>query len=183
MFDLDIPDVHWLFIAIVLANPAFIYFFSFLFEKDDAGSLAIKLIYFLFGMIAAIAITILQVFPNTKDVASILRWPFYIFPIFSLTSGYMSIGNKVILAQIAAKNPLDIVIPGSYAMNVAGPSLIFLFASIPFYWFLVFIIEVKCYERLPCFRRQRGGANAMMRRSTYTPAHNNAKDDDVIHEE
>jgi hypothetical protein len=98
VFDLDIPNVYWLFIAIVLANPAFIYFFSFLFEKDDAGSLAIKLVYFLFGMIAAIAITILQVFPTTSDIANVLRWFFYIFPIFSLTSGYMSISNKSILA-------------------------------------------------------------------------------------
>lgn len=93
-FALDIPDVYWLFIATVFANPVFIYFFSFLFDKDDAGSLAIKLVYFLFGIIAAITITILQVFPNTTDVANVLRWFFYIFPIFSLTSGYMSIGNK-----------------------------------------------------------------------------------------
>jgi hypothetical protein len=144
-FDLDIPDVYWLFIATVFANPVFIYFFSFLFDKDDAGSLAIKLVYFLFGIIAAITITILQVFPNTSDVANVLRWFFYIFPIFSLTSGYMSIGNKAILAQVASKDPLNVVIPGSYAWNVAGPSLIFLFASIPFYWSLVFLIETKIY--------------------------------------
>jgi hypothetical protein len=85
------------------------------------------------------------VFPNTSDVANVLRWPFYIFPIFSLTSGYMSIGNKVILAQLAAKNPLDVNIPSSYAWNVAGPSLVFLFASIPFYWSVVFLIETKLY--------------------------------------
>lgn len=95
---MDVENVWILFVVTVFANPVFIYFFSFLFDKDDAGSLAIKLVYLVFGMIAAIAITLLQVFPNTKDVGNILRWFFYPFPIYSLTSGYMSIGNKAILA-------------------------------------------------------------------------------------
>ena len=58
-FGLDIPDIAYLFGAIVLVNPAFLYFFSFFFDKDETGSLVIKMFYFVFGIIAPIAISIL----------------------------------------------------------------------------------------------------------------------------
>jgi hypothetical protein len=60
LFNIDVPKVHYLFITVVFANPAFIYAFSFFFEKDESGSLVIKMIYFLFGVIAPIAVSILQ---------------------------------------------------------------------------------------------------------------------------
>jgi len=95
LFKIDIPDVEWLFLVTTFANPAFIYFFSFLFEKDEAGSLTIKMVYFILGIIAPIAVVILQVVnQTTNDVANVLRWFFYPFPVYCLTYGYMSIGNR-----------------------------------------------------------------------------------------
>jgi hypothetical protein len=58
-FGLDVPKVEYLFLVTVFANPAFIYFFSFLFENVDSGSLTIKILFFLLGIIAPIAISIL----------------------------------------------------------------------------------------------------------------------------
>jgi hypothetical protein len=58
-FGIDVPDVEYLFLTVMLANPAFIYAISFLFEKDETGSLVIKMIYFVIGIIAPIAISIL----------------------------------------------------------------------------------------------------------------------------
>jgi len=58
-FDIAVPKVEWLFLATVFSNPAFIYFFSFLFEKDETGSLLIKMVYFVIGIIGPIAISIL----------------------------------------------------------------------------------------------------------------------------
>ena len=79
---------------LIFANPAFIYFLTFIFEKEETGSLVVKMIYFIIGIIAPIAISILQVVnSSTANYAKILRWFFLPFPIFSLTFGYMSISN------------------------------------------------------------------------------------------
>jgi len=76
----------------ILANPPFLYFFSFLFDKDDAGSLAIKMVYFLIGVVAPITVSILEIVnEDTKKVGQALRWIFFIFPVFSLCYGYIAI--------------------------------------------------------------------------------------------
>lgn len=36
---------------------------------------------------------------------------------------------------------MNVVIPNSYDMEVAGPALIMLLAAIPFYWSLIILIE------------------------------------------
>lgn len=59
MFDVSVPDIHYLFILIVFANPVFVYFITFFFEKDESGSLAINIIFFIFGIIAPISLSIL----------------------------------------------------------------------------------------------------------------------------
>jgi len=58
-FDISVPDVEYLFVVTIFSNPAFIYFFSFLFAKDETGSLVIKMVYFTIGIIGPIAISIL----------------------------------------------------------------------------------------------------------------------------
>lgn len=98
-FDIEIPGVEILFLIVIFANPAFIYFFSFLFDKDEAGSLSIKMLYFIMGIIAPIAVSVLEVVnSDTKEVAQVLRWVFYPIPVFSLTYGYISISNIQIVA-------------------------------------------------------------------------------------
>jgi len=58
-FDLDVKPSWVLFAINTLANPPFIYFLSFFFEKDEAGSSFVKLIYLGVGIIAPIAVSIL----------------------------------------------------------------------------------------------------------------------------
>jgi len=98
VFDIDVPKVWALFFVTIFANPAFIYFFSFFFDKDEAGSLIIKMLYMILGIIAPIVISILQVVnEHTIHIANIMRWFFYPFPIYSLTFGYMSIANRSVI--------------------------------------------------------------------------------------
>ena len=93
-FGVQVDQVWILFLLLIFANPAFIYFLTFIFEKEETGSLVVKMIYFVIGIIAPIAISILQVVnSSTANYANILRWFFLPFPIFSLTFGYMSISN------------------------------------------------------------------------------------------
>jgi len=96
-FGIDVPDVGYLFLAVVFCNPSFLYVFTFFFDKDESGSLVVKMFYFLFGVIAPIAVSILQVISTTENIANILRWFFYPLPIFSLTFGYMSIAQRQII--------------------------------------------------------------------------------------
>lgn len=82
----------------IFTNPAFIYFFSFLFDKDETGSLVIKMLYFVIGIIGPITMSILQVVnESTLKVEKIMRWFLYPFPQFSLTFGYMSIANRTLI--------------------------------------------------------------------------------------
>ena len=83
----------------IFANPAFIYFLSFLTEKEETGSLVVKMIYFVIGIICSITVTILQVVnKDTAKIGSWLRWIFYPLPIYSLTFGYMNICNTDVIA-------------------------------------------------------------------------------------
>jgi hypothetical protein len=152
LFDIKVPNSGYLFLVTIFANPIFIYFFSFLFEKDEAGSLAIKLIYIVVGAVAPIAISFLQVInQQTQKVGKILRWFFYPLPIYSLSFGFISISNKDIYKAI---QQLDYDI-NSYDWNIAGPSLLFLLLSIPFYLLMVFLVERKILNFKFCRLRNR----------------------------
>lgn len=59
VFGLDIPQVWVLCLLFALANPAFIYFWSLLFEKEGAASSSIRIIFILFGCILPMACSIL----------------------------------------------------------------------------------------------------------------------------
>ena len=173
-FGLDLPEVEWLFTVMIFANPAFIYFLSFLFEKDDSGSLAIKLVYFVFGVIAPIAISILQVIDKTKDVAKILKWFFYVSPIYCLTYGFMSVAQRALIAFVLKEKDL----PAVFSKDVAGPSLYFLLGAIPFFWFLVFLFENKVFD-VSNYRRRGEPVNltaSQMRRSALED------DEDIVEE-
>jgi len=98
VFGIDVPGAEWLFLAMVLANPLFIYFMSFFFEKDDTGSLAIKILYLVLGVVAPITMVVLNVInEDTIKVAKVLRWFFYPFPIYSLTYGYLLTTERLLL--------------------------------------------------------------------------------------
>lgn len=97
IFDIDVPGVWYLFVLIVLANPVFIYAFSFLFSKDESGSFVIKIIYFCFGIIAPLAQSFLQISPTTIDISKVLRWFFYPFPIYDLCFGFMVLSQKLLI--------------------------------------------------------------------------------------
>jgi 1,4-dihydroxy-2-naphthoate octaprenyltransferase len=58
-FGINVDDVWILFTLLIFANPSFIYFLSFIIEKEETGSLVVKMIYFVIGVIAPIAISIL----------------------------------------------------------------------------------------------------------------------------
>lgn len=89
-FGLEIPKVELLFVLTVFANPPFLYFISFFFSKEDAGSLFVKLMHFLLGLIAPITLVILQfINEKTMDIFEWTRWLLYPFPIFSLIFGYI----------------------------------------------------------------------------------------------
>jgi len=180
LFNIDVPKVEYIFLVVVFANPAFIYFFSFLFEKDEAGSLVIKMLFFLLGIIAPITISILQVVnESTQDVANILKWFFYPFPVYSLTFGYMSIANRSLI-QFVNKETTE---PDIFSDEIAGPSLYFLIAAIPFYWILVIMFEKKVFDCKGSGGNNQASGNvdrsSMIGNKTFNPA---AIDEDIIEE-
>ena len=59
MFNIEVDGIYYLFGLVVLANPVFVYFVTSFFDKDESGSLAINVIFFVFGIIAPIALSVL----------------------------------------------------------------------------------------------------------------------------
>jgi len=146
-FGLDLPKVEILFTVIVFANPPFLYFMSFFFRKEESGSLFIKLMHFLLGLIAPLALFILSfINDKTRDIGDTLRWFLYPFPIFSLINGYISINGRDISMWI---NELDEK-PEIYSKYVAGYPLCFLLGGLGFYWILVALFELKVFDIEKC---------------------------------
>lgn len=124
----------------IFTNPAFVYFLSFFFEKEESGSLVLKIIYFIIGVIVPIIFSVLQIFLQKFMILALFaRWFFLPFPIFSLAFGFISICNIDI---IKLYNNLQ-VRPDPYDYLVSGPSLYFLIGSFFVYWTFVAIIELK----------------------------------------
>jgi hypothetical protein len=59
IFGIECKDGWIIFILMIFANPSFIYVLSFFFQKEETASLAIKMIYFVIGLIAPLTIAIL----------------------------------------------------------------------------------------------------------------------------
>lgn len=178
-FGIDVPGIEYLFLMMIFANPAFVYFFTFFFDKDETGSLVIKMFYFVFGMIAPIVVSVLSVVnPTTVKVANILRWFFYPIPVYSLTFGYMSIAQRTIIAL--ASGDTETPDPLSYA--VAGLGLIFLIASIPVYWILITLFELKLVDFLLCKKGSKEDKSAPSRQSIMNAHMSQVHDEDIAEE-
>ena len=77
----------------IFANPVFIYVFSCLFKSDSSASIIIRLSYIFIGAILPIAIQFLLIFESTVKVGKVIRWIFYILPIYSLNIGISNIAK------------------------------------------------------------------------------------------
>lgn len=145
---MPVPQAWVLFLVNLLANPVFVYACSFLFSRDDAGSNAIKGIYFAFGIVAPVVMSVLQSLGGgKKDVADVLRWFFFPVPIFSLSSGFQNISNISVFNAAFGGGPKS-----SFSKDVALYNLLFLLISIPFYWTIIACFEMKVFDNI-CFCR------------------------------
>lgn len=135
----------------ILVNPLFIYVFSCLFISDSSASIVTRLTYVFIGAILPTAIQFLLIFPTTVQVGKVIRWLFYVLPIYSLNIGISNIANRQIMAIVFKNKDLQ----NPLSIDVAGPSLIFLGASIPLYWIILAMYENKV------FRCRRGQAAAV----------------------
>lgn len=151
LFNLDFPDAWVVILVFIFANPLFIYAFSCLFKNESSASIIIRASFLLIGTILPTAIQFLLIFPSTVKVGKVIRWIFYVFPIYSLNIGISNIANRQIMSLVNGKLTLD----DPLSWDVAGPSLVFLGASIPLYWILLIIYESKILEKCIHFGRDR----------------------------
>jgi hypothetical protein len=131
----------------ILVNPLFIYVFSCLFDSESSASIIIRLSYVFIGAILPTAIQFLLIFPSTVNVGKVIRWGFYVLPIYSLNIGISNIANRQIMAIVFKNKDLQ----NPLSMQVAGPALVFLAASIPLYWLVIAMYENKVFT---CKRRR-----------------------------
>jgi len=61
LFEVNVESAWILFLLMIFANPTFIYLLTFIFSKEETGSLAVKMLYFVIGIIGPIVISVLQV--------------------------------------------------------------------------------------------------------------------------
>lgn len=140
---MDIPQAWIILVIFIFVNPVFVYTLSFMFETEGSASILTRLLYILLGGIIPLAVQFLEIFESTVTIGKIVRWFFYIFPIFSLNFGVQNIASRKVFAVVenrSSYDPLD--------MAVAGPSVIFLLVDIFFYWLLVISFEKKFWQML-----------------------------------
>jgi len=82
-----------------------------------------------------------------------MKYIFMIFPVFAMTNGYLSISLRSLIATMAAGRYTTYT-PFDY--RAAGPNLLFLVFSIPFFWFLFIISEGEYWANYKK-NRARGG--------------------------
>jgi len=149
LFNLDFPEAWVIILVFILVNPLFIYVFSCLFDSDSSASIITRLTYVFIGAILPTAIQFLLIFPTTVEVGKVIKWFFYVLPIYSLNIGISNIANRQIMAIVFKNKDLQ----NPLSLEVAGPSLLFLAASIPIYWIVLALYENKAFR---CRRQQRG---------------------------
>lgn len=82
-------------------------------------------------------------FPTTASIGKVLRWFFYILPVFSLNFGVVNISNRKVMALVEGRDELD---PLDWL--VGGPSVVFLAVDVFVYWFLIILFEMNFFTYL-----------------------------------
>ena len=102
---IDVPDVEYVFLAFSLVNPFFVYGLSFLFDTDAKASVIVRILYFVLGAVAPIAIQVLSVVnPRTREIGEYLAEYFINWPMFNLNHGYLSIKHRRMISLLAKEH-------------------------------------------------------------------------------
>lgn len=107
IYDMDLPQVWVLIILNMFANSPFLYAFSFIFDKGDTASTAVSFLLFILGFLGPIAVFILTLIEKTRDLAVTLKWVFSIIPLFSVSSGIITISMRSLIAFIVAEDKMN----------------------------------------------------------------------------
>jgi hypothetical protein len=86
-----LPNAWVFFIVYIFINPVFVYALSAMFQSEATASIMIRIIYIILGVIFPVILASLLYLPDTYALGQILRWFFFIFPIFSLDYGILVI--------------------------------------------------------------------------------------------
>jgi hypothetical protein len=140
-YSMALPGVWLLIVINIFANSPFLYVVSFIFEKADSASTATSLVLFVFGFIGPIAVFILILIEKTRKLGIRLKWICSIVPLFSVSSGIISISMKDLIALVLATDYTKIEKPDPFDEIAAGPELTMLLISIPTYWILVALLD------------------------------------------
>ena len=106
-----------------------------------------------------------------------IKWLFYVLPIYSLNIGISNIANRQIMAIVFKNKDLQ----NPLSIDVAGPSLIFLVASIPLYWIILGLYENKAF-RCKC-RGRTARTDAVVSQNDLRETLVENFDEDVLEEE
>ena len=93
---------------------------------------------YLFGnLVLPVVLLILGIIDSTKKYADVIRWIFCPLPIYDVGKGFYEVLMNDLITGFGgvAKPPLSTDVAGYYLMS--------LIISIPFYWFLLFLVETR----------------------------------------
>ena len=118
------------------ANPAFIYLWSHIFEKEGPAGTSIRLIYIFAGAVLSTTAIILQFFESTKIVGQIVSYVFMLLPVFSLTYGLLEVAYIDFFANMTGTPP-----KAPLSFEAAGVTLPYLGGTIVIYMLLTILID------------------------------------------
>lgn len=93
---------------------------------------------YLFGnLVLPVVLLILGIIESTEKYANVIRWIFCPLPIYDVGKGFYEVLMNDLIAGFGGdpKPPLSTDVAGYYLMS--------LIISIPFYWFMLFLVETR----------------------------------------
>lgn len=143
VYDMELPSVWILIVINIFANPPFLYAMSFIFQKAESASTAVGFLLFLVGFLGPIAVFILTIIDDTRDIAVAIKYPLSLIPLFAVSSGIITISMRFFIALLSASESerLRVTTPEPFDDVAAGVQLKMILISIPIYWLIIAIID------------------------------------------
>jgi len=98
---------------------------------------------FLVGFLGPIAVFILTIIDDTRDIAVAIKYPLSLIPLFAVSSGIITISMRFFIALLSASESerLRVTTPEPFDDVAAGVQLKMILISIPIYWLIIAIID------------------------------------------
>ena len=143
IYDLNIEYAWLLLLLFPIAIVPYTYATSFLFSNEATAQNLTIIHHFLIGGMMPIIVFALRLIKKTRDIGDILMWIPRIVPTYNAIGGLMTITLRDTVANTRRED-----VPHALSFKAAGGDVMFLVLHFFLWNFLLFLIEIGCFNFL-----------------------------------